>query len=459
MTNQTRACAAVLLGAFALSGCDILDVKNPNNLLEESIREEVSANSVVNGAEALVASAVSDSWQPYLVASDEFYWIGSRDGWGQLDKGFVTNPTNEFIDGHFPGLGEARWMSDEAIELLTEHLGNNPGSTSFQTDLARANLYSGIIYMVIGEIQEDFAFSDRREAGPPVGPANMSSVLDGAITRFDAAVDGFTALGEPALVRDVRALRARAHQSRAIWDVINPTADGSFNLVSSAAAGADAAAVLAVVGNGVEWRYNLTYPSGAPSNSMAGWVNDRKENQIDQSLVTVDEDFAVTGVALLDPIDLIADPALTRNIQQWKGASGGLGAVTDAGTVRPDLTLASTQLMHLILAENALAASDVPEFETQINHIRGMSSGLSDFTSGGTVGDEEMLQHTRRVNTFIQGLRLADMYRWGIAPSTATGSVSTAVWEPASEAASAPGTMLSLAIIEIRANCYLNGTC
>ena len=469
MTIQNRACVAVLLGALALSGCDLLDVKNPNNLVEESIREEVAAGSVVNGAQALVSEAVSESWQPYLVASDELYWIGSRDGWGQLDKGFVTNPTNEFIDGHFPGLGESRWMSDEAIEIVTEHLGNNPGSTSLEMDLARANVYSGIIYMVIGEIQEDFAFSDRREAFPPVGPANMYQVLDAAIARFDAAVDGFTALGEPALVRDVRALRSRAHQSRAIWDVINPV--GTAALVSSAAAGADAAAVLAVVGNGAEWRYNLTYPSGAPDNGMAQWINDRKENQIDQSLVTVDEDFAVTGVALQDPIDGIPDPALTRNIQQWKGASGALGAVTDAGTVRPDLTLASTQLMHLILAENALAAAPAGNaaFEAQINYIRGMSMNttgatavpMTPYTIGGAgmPSPIEMLQHTRKVNTFLQGLRLADMYRWDIQPSTATGSVSTAVWEPASEAASAPGTMLSLAIIEIRANCFLNGSC
>lgn len=457
MNKQLRASAAVLLGVLAIAGCDILDVKNPNNLVEESIRQPVAASSVVNGTQALVSSAVSSIWQPYLVASDDFYWIGSRDGYGQLDRGFVNNPGNEFIDGNFPSIGEARWMSDEAIEIVTEHLGNDPGNTTLQRDLARANLYSGIIYMVIGEVQEDFAFSDRQEAGPPVGPNNMYTVLDAAISRFTAAVDGFSALGDASAVRDARALRARAHHSRAVWDVINPVGTTPA-LVSSAAAGADAAAVLAVVGNGQQYRYNLTYPSGAPSNDMAGWINDRKENQVDQSLVAINADFAITAVTLQDPVDAVADPILTRNIEQWKGGPGELGEITDAGGVRPDLTLASTEMMHLILAENALEAGATTEFETQINHIRGMYS-LTDFASGGAVSDLAMLQHTRRVATWNQGLRLADMYRWGIQPSTATGSAATAIWSPASDAMQSPGHMLSFGIIEIRANCFLNGSC
>ena len=59
-----------------------------------------------------------------------------------------------------------------------------------------------------------------------------------------------------------------------------------------------------------------------------------------------------------------------------------------------------------------------------------------------------MLRHTRRVNMMLQGLRLADMYRWGIRDPQ---------WQDVSAASSRPGTMLPISIIEIRANCHLNG--
>ena len=46
------------------------------------------------------------------------------------------------------------------------------------------------------------------------------------------------------------------------------------------------------------------------------------------------------------------------------------------------------------------------------------------------------------------GLRLADMYRWGI---------KDAKWQSGSDAILTPGEMLPITIIEIRANCNLNG--
>lgn len=432
-----KACLATpLLAVFALGCGDLLDVNNPNDLVEEDVRQEAAASAVVNGTLTLVASSVSQSWQPYLVASDEMRWIGSRDAWLSLDLGFVDDPLNEFIDGPFPAMGQARWMSDEAIEILQEHHGNNP-SNSIKTDLARAYMYSGIIYMVIGEIQEDFAFSDKTESGPPIGPGNMSSVLDGAIDRFSSAMSGFNEVGDMDMATRARALRARARQSRAIWDAINPSPSGS-GLVSSADAGADAAAVLASVQ--ADWTHNLTFSSASRTNSMASWVNDRKENQIDLSIATVDDQNDINGIALKDPIDGVDDPAVIKWLNQWKG-----GNYLDKGGVYPPLTLTSARMMHLILAENALAGGDSNGFAMHINHIRALD-GSTPYS--GQISEMEMLQHTRRVNVMLQGLRLADMYRWGMTDPK---------WQGASAALSQPGTMLPISIIELRANCHLNG--
>ncbi|GIS81023.1 MAG: hypothetical protein CM1200mP14_25890 [Gammaproteobacteria bacterium] len=59
-------------------------------------------------------------------------------------------------------------------------------------------------------------------------------------------------------------MRARAHQSRAIWDVINPTASGTFTTVNASAAAADAQAVItAAGGNSADVEYDLVYSSGS----------------------------------------------------------------------------------------------------------------------------------------------------------------------------------------------------
>lgn len=437
-TRLFKTLSALAIATVAFIGCDgLLDVSNPNDLVEDDIRQEAAASAVVNGSLSLVSSSISQSWQPYLVASDEMRWIGSRDAWLSLDLGFVGDENNEFIDGPFPAMGQGRWMSDEAVKILTDHVANNP-TDGHKFDLARANLYAGLMYMVIGEIQEDFPLtSDKRESGMPVGPSNMYQVLDGAIQRFSAAISGFQEVGEPEWALQATAARARARQSRAIWDVINPSPSGN-GLVNSAEAGADAMAVLASASN--DWLYNLTYSAASVSNSMASWVNDRKENQIDLTIATVDDQNDINGIAMKDPIDGVDDPAVIKWLNQWKG-----GNYTDKGGVYPPLTIASARMMHLIIAENSLASGNEEKFKAHINAIREVD-GLTPFTD--QISNMEMMMHTRRVNVLLQGLRLADMYRWGITDPQ---------WQDASQAKSNPGEMLPISIIEIRANCHLNG--
>ena len=439
MKNRVKAPVLAVMAAVTLSGCgDLLDVNNPNNLVEASIRNKAAASAVVNGAEALVASAISQIWQPYLVASDEIYWIGSRDAWLSLDQGFINDPNNEFTDGAFPSVGQARWMADEAVEILTEHVAEDP---SFGGELARANYYAGVIYMVIGEVMNDFAFSDKTEDGPPVGEGNMFTVLDQAITYFDAAVSGAQAAGNGSLAMQAQAARARAKHSRAVWDKIKPTPNTAAPLVSSASAAQDALAVIGAAGGvtaDVSWGF--TYSAGTVTNSMASWINDRKENQIDLSIVTVDAANDINGIAMKDPIDGVDDPAVVKALNSWKS-----GSYLDKGGPYPPMFITSTRMMHLIAAENELANGNSAGFTTHINHVRAMD-GLTPFS--GQMSEMDLLQYERRANLLLMGLRLGDMYRFGITDPK---------WAQGGDAISAPGTLLPITIIEIRANCHLNG--
>ena len=442
MKTHIKAPALALTAAFALSGCNLLDVNNPNELVEESVQLESAANAVVNGSLRLVSEAVGSVWEAPGVVADEFYWTGSRDAWGQLDNGFIADPYNEFTDAAFPNLGRAVWMAQEAVDVLTEHVANNPGVESFELDLARAQFFNGIALMVTGEIQDDMTFSDKMEDGPAMGPANMFQVLDDAITNLDAAVTGFAALGEDDLETAARAVRARALMSRAIWDAINPAAPAAGSTpvaLDFGAAVADANAVLAEVG-GSDWTYDLAFTSESTGSAMLSNVNERGENQINDDLVANTGPGATErgAVVLNDPVSGTPDAAVAK----WETQFGD----DDFGA----LTLVSERLLRLIVAEDALNAADAATFETQIDAIRDLDS-KAEFTSGGAVSDMAMLMHERRVNTLFMGLRLQDMYRWGLTDPR---------WLAGSQALAAPGTMLPITIIECRANQYLdNNTC
>lgn len=446
MMNRIKAPALAAIATLTLSGCvgDLLDVDNPNSLNEESVELPAAANGLANGALVEVADAVSYMGLSLAVASDEGYWTGSRDAWGQLDQGYVGDPLNEFTDLAFPQLGEAVWLGRKAVTVLQGHvteLGND-----YRLDLGRSQMFYGIALMITGESQEDMTFSDKQEAGPAVGPANMFTVLDDAIQQFTDAIANFQAEGESELVVIAKSLRARALMSRAIWDEINPSATVGTAITYPAQAITDAQDVLTFAA-GSDWYYDMTYSAGSISSYLHGEVNNRGEQQWDPSLAELTG--AGTGSsgrtgesALDDPFSsatpLAKDPAVTTALTHFGSNQYG------------SITLTSARLMRLIIAENALANSQTATFEAEINALRDYDAYDSDYTyaAGNAV---TALTHHRRVNTLWMGLRLQDMYRWGLGDSK---------WQSGSEAVSNPGQMLPITIVECRANPNLdNVTC
>ncbi|MFB6368593.1 MAG: hypothetical protein ABEJ00_03175, partial [Gemmatimonadota bacterium] len=99
----------VLVGAAA---CDNpLDVENPNNLVAEDLNNPQGLSAAVNGALSTTSRGISEMLAPYAAATDQIQNIGSRDAWLQLDFGKVANEANEFTDGAFPYVTEARYMA------------------------------------------------------------------------------------------------------------------------------------------------------------------------------------------------------------------------------------------------------------------------------------------------------------------------------------------------------------
>jgi hypothetical protein len=96
--------------------------------------------------------------------------------------------------------------------------------------------------------------------------------------------------------------------------------------------------------------------------------------------------------------------------------------------------------MRLILAEDELAKGNTTAFRTLINAVRALN-GLSPYT--GQIPAVEILKHERRAALFVTGVRLLDMYRFGVRDP---------LWHATSDARTKPGTLLPITCIERNAN-------
>jgi hypothetical protein len=293
--------------------------------------------------------------------------------------------------------------------------------------------------MIIADMFDDFVVgSVKTEAAPPVGPGNMGSLYDTAIGYLNKAI----ALNA-GLTSALKATKARAEFSKGIWAKNNPV-NTATPLVSSASAAALAAEALADLGD--DFSVNLVTSASAPETvgalDIAGEVNDRLEMRLSDTYVistdakrpdAIGDGNPATTISLMDPIDNIADPALYKNVVNFT-----------APGLYPEYPVVSGREMHLIIAENALANGDTANFTAHINKIRALD-GLTPYS--GQIDAQELLEHSRRVNLFLQGRRISDHYRFA-SPSE--------YWIGTSPAINSPGSFLPITISEIQANENIN---
>lgn len=428
---QTYILMVVLL-AVGLSGCDILDVDNPNSLVEEDVDNPVTAEFLVNGSEAKVADGVSGVLAVYSTASDELNWVGSFDAWNDVMIGNFNDRTNQFVDQEYPTISQARWWADDVIKRLEKF--DSEGKLSDKTLLSRAYLYGAITYVTIADMFDNFVFTERAEGGPPIGEENMVQLYDTAVDYIDngLAISGISTDLEAALL----GMRARANYSKDMWNKMKPSVNTSDPLINNSEAVSDAQFALSVMGE--DHKYQLEFSPSTLNNYVAQQTNSRNELVLNPSVYIIPDDDGRkikdisdpdSSIKIQDPIDDIPDPAAYKLIREFS-----LG-----GEYSP-LTVVSARGMHLILAEAAAAGNTSIDFDTHINAIRSLD-GLSDYT--GQISQLEMLKHTRQVNLLLQGRRLHDLYRFG---------ESSPQWEANSTAESSPGTFFPISITECRAN-------
>jgi hypothetical protein len=276
-TRMGRALLTSAAAATLAAGCgSVLDVDNPNNVNAESLADPASARAQVNGGLAALTRAVGMLLSSIETASDNMSWSGSLEGMQRFDQGFMRDPFNEFLEAAYSGTTPARYTVNRAIRQLEEF--QRAGVLTDPTQLALANLYAAITYDYIANSHDDFVIaSNEREAGAPIGPANMVSLYDSveaAATR-GLAIPGTTAAQRGALT----AMRARGKFDRAIWRKLNPSGRiAAQPLVDDAGAATEAAAALALLGS--DGRFQLSIQNGVAYCNcyFAGCTNSRQRS-------------------------------------------------------------------------------------------------------------------------------------------------------------------------------------
>jgi hypothetical protein len=408
---------ALALGTLALAaGCNVLNVDNPNNVSEDSLADPSAATPLANGVAATTVRGLNSVLDPYSTVSDELDFVGSQDGFFQLDVGNVSTPVIQFTDQGFQRIAEARWTADQALARLLAW--DKDGRLSSRADLANTYLYGAIVYTTIGDMFDDFTLSDRMTSAAPIGETNMKAVYDTAVAYLDRGLAVATAINSAPLRTQILGMRARAKFSRALWVKLNPPgkyggtpAPITSPLVNDAEASADATAALALMGS-ADYAFTITPSSqNTAGNNLGNDLNTRREMRIGQAYAQPDpaaqgqnRTLIANGqpvIVLNDPVTNAPDVALRARVN----------ALITGGQFLP-MTVVSAREMQLILAEAALAAGSQAEVVSRINAVRTLA-GETPAWNGTSPDALTMLRFERRVNLFLQGRRLQDMYRFG----------------------------------------------
>jgi starch-binding outer membrane protein, SusD/RagB family len=409
LTSRVAALGAAAL--LLLTSCSMFDtnISNPNAIDESALSDPASAPTLANGLNATVTRMITSVYGPYSVASDELTWVGSRENWGKIDAGDVSDPTNEYNDAAYPLASQARWLSNYTIQRLEGF--SKAGTLKNSLDLARTYVYAAITYITIGENYDDFILaSDRTKPAAPVGEANMIQMFDSATAYLDRALPIATAASNTDLQSQILGLRARAKFSKALWKVLKPARTTPANpLINDATANADATAALAIMPTGYRFRVTPT-TANTGTNNVGSEMNSRQEIRAGGDYINPDPARSnlqplpgAAGIKLKDPITQQPDPVIAKAIDDCCRVS--------STTLLP-FTLTSWKEMQLILAEASLASGNAADFKTRINAIR--ASDALPAWDGTTPAAQDILIHERRVNLFLQSRRLHDLYRFGL---------------------------------------------
>jgi starch-binding outer membrane protein, SusD/RagB family len=404
--SPRRAAAAVSALALLASACsEITSLKQENPSLLDA-----NALYTPNNAQVLVNGAIGDfecAYNRYVVGSgiftDELTVAISQTGNFDYDARrlntnatYGTNncssPTPSSVQqpGIYTPLSVARATTDTAAAKLEGW--TDAQVANRQKLIGQSYAYAGYSLILLGEGMCSAAINLGPEIQPP-------ALFTEAVARFTKAIAAATAANDATTLN-----LARVGRARALLDL-----GGATNL---GAAAADAALV----------------PTTFVVSTSSDATNTRRQNAAfvaisQSSFTTVDPAYRnvlVPGGTTPDPRVAVTD--LGRN-----GTATGsrVWVPTKYFTVTTTMRVASYAEAQLIIAENAASVGDINGAVTAINNARSRTAGLPNYVApvGATGADlKAQIIEERRREFFVEGHRLGDMRRYGIAFTPAQGT-------------------------------------
>ena len=396
------ACALAVL-ATACSEITSLKQENPGTLSVETLYVPTNAPLLVNGAigdfecafnryvvgSGLFADEVTVAISQTVNFDYDARRVNTNATYGTNNCGSPT-PSSSQQPGIYTPLSVARATADTAAAKLE---GWTDAEVPNRSKLiGQSYTYAGYSLTLLGESMCSAAIN----LGPEIQPLALFAE---AVTRFTKAIAASTT------ANDVTTLNlARLGRARALHDI-----GGAANL---AAAAVDAALL----------------PATFVVNTSPDAVNARRQNTVfitiaQSAFSTVDPSFRnvlVPGGTTQDPRVLVTD--LNRN-----GTATGSRLFIPAkhSTVSSPIRIASYAEAQLIIAENAAATGNLTEAEAAINRARARTAGVPAYAlpAGATSTDvRTQIIEERRRELFLEGHRLGDMRRYGIAFTPVAGT-------------------------------------
>mgnify|MGYP006425337281 CR=1 FL=1 len=403
--------------SLTLSGCDLFEVDNPQELPTQQIdQDEQLLPAVVNGVEGRFAGLLDQSILFSGLVADELRHTGSFPSFGDIDRGVLTAGNAEINPLYSSGASTV-WSGDDTADRIDAQLESgeldSTEEAEFQNLKARALLFGGYALVVLSENFGGVTI----DAGERLSPENG---FEEAITRFNesvaaaqAAVAAAQAAGDPSLDPSLEGRIANAQGLEAYAQ--GGIARASLNLGNLDDAFDAATAALGVGGN---FNREVAYDQATNQNDIWTFMIGRSEVALGSSY----------------PVPADADPRTATGPDE--DTEDTLAKHADRGA---DISLVRWQEMHLIRAEvlwrgSANVTQDLNAATGELNIVRA-EAGLGAFTidtsadappASDQVRDQIILE--RAAEFFLEGRRFFDARRYLDTPFEGT-TVSS--WPPA----------------------------
>jgi len=375
---------------FAFTGCDLFEVNNPNDVIEEDLDDPVLIPTLGNSAEGALSETYDWTAQVGGLPGDGLVDASTNQGGRRPDLGRLK-ATSQYVNEVWNELAAARWTAFEVTGRL-ENLVDNPDAN---INVAKGYYWDAVARITQADLFEEVPFN----GGEPKSP---EAVYSGAITALDQAIsiaqnskheesDKYLAVSYATKARAYRSLYFERSEE------FENDGEGAFSKAATAAQNA--------LDVDSEFFIAVRYESPGSQNGMFTSLSQIQQQNMDPDMAN-----------LTDPVSGQEDPRIEHGEADGVGVEGDpLYPQQKYPSINADIPVSRWQEAELILAEYEMLQDDLNDAEIHINRVRG-AAGLPDFSSNDSQEVKDQIIYERKAEFWLELRRWQDMRYYGIVP-------------------------------------------